>query len=107
MQLIPHWRQFHRFWSIRLSALGAILIAITTEFPHAATALWMALPADLKSLLPPDFGRYLGYAIVACGLFARVVHQPRVAERAAAASGDDGVGAEGEPDLSGPNYLDR
>lgn len=81
MELVSNWRDFWRMWSIRLVAFGTGLVALFTEFPDAATNIWLALPADLKSYLPPDFGRYFGYALLALGIVARVIRQRKLVER--------------------------
>lgn len=88
MQLIKNWRDVHRMWSVRLVALGTTIVAIFTELPDVATNLWLVLPADLKSALPVEFGRYLGYAILALGLVARIVRQRQLVERKAALGGE-------------------
>lgn len=75
-------------WSVRLVALGTTLVAVFTELPDVATNLWLVLPADLKSALPVEFGRYLGYAILALGLVARIVRQRKLVERKAEMGGE-------------------
>lgn len=62
-RLIDDLRRAHRFWSVRLSAVGATF-----------SAAWIALPADTRVLLPG--AQWIGLALfIAIGL-ARLLHQP-------------------------------
>ena len=62
-RLIDDLRRAHRFWSVRLSALGA-----------AFSAAWIALPADTRALVPG--AQWIGLGLfLAIGL-ARLLHQP-------------------------------
>jgi hypothetical protein len=65
---IIDWRQVRRWWSVRVSALGALLFALLTAFPDQALALWMNLPAEIRERLPHN----VEHAITAC-LFTAVL----------------------------------
>jgi hypothetical protein len=62
-RLIGELRLAHRYWSVRLSAIGA-----------AASAAWMALPADLRAAIPGT--QWIGLALFIAIACARIVDQP-------------------------------
>lgn len=61
--LVPDWRLLHKFWSMRLAFLTAIL-----------GGLWVALPAFQNYLPPMDFAMICVIASVLI-MLARVTHQ--------------------------------
>ena len=64
MKLIEGWRQFHRFWSVRLAALAAALPPI-----------WSAIPEDIKHRLPGPTAT-IGASVIAVAIIvARIVPQ--------------------------------
>lgn len=62
-RLIDDLRRAHRLWSMRLSAIGA-----------AASAAWIALPADLGAAIPG--APWIGLGLFLAIALARIVHQP-------------------------------
>ena len=44
-RLVDDWREASRWWSVRLNALGAILLPLLTMVP--------SMPAEVQALLPP------------------------------------------------------
>ncbi len=71
--LIPRWRQAWRLWSVRVSAIGAILFTLLLAAPDQLLAIWTALPADVQALVPgaPTLGLILSVA----SLLARLIAQ--------------------------------
>lgn len=86
MKLIPQWRDWHRFWSVRLQLLGAAILTLALETPNALLTVWSMVPADLRSELPEGTGKWIGVAVIALGIVARLVRQPSLNER----NGPDG-----------------
>lgn len=74
MQLVPDWRNWWRWWSVRLVALGAIL----EVFADAIPSLIMALPIELRATLSPEHIQWAAYACIVAGIVARVIRQPRL-----------------------------
>src|SRR5690606_19647404 len=105
MQLIPQWRLWWRLWSVRLPLIGLAVLAFFLELPDVALSVWLALPADLKSYLPPDFGKYLGYAIILGTPIARVIRQRRLDAAARDQARNNRMGPEGEPDIPQPDRV--
>lgn len=64
MKLIEDWRQFHKFWSVRLAALAAALPPI-----------WSAIPDDIKNRLPGPTAT-IGASVIAVAIIvARIIPQ--------------------------------
>jgi hypothetical protein len=72
-RLIDDWRTAHKFWSVRLQALGALVMAglgvVSTEFPN----VWNGLPGDLREKAPS----WLGTGLILCGLMLRLMKQKK------------------------------
>lgn len=62
-RLIDDWRQAWRFWSVRISVLGA-----------AMSAAWVSLPADTRAEIPG--AQWIGLVLFASTIVARLVQQP-------------------------------
>lgn len=77
MRLINDWKASWRLWSVRLSALGATLVAFLLAFPDEALAVWNAMPADIQALLPEQTGRLLSLILFVSTIVARIVRQRR------------------------------
>lgn len=73
VRLIEDVRHAWRLWSVRVSAIGAILFAVLTAAPDQALALWQALPPEVQDLVPN--ARQLGLALLTASAIARVVRQ--------------------------------
>lgn len=71
MKLIENWKVAHRYWSVRLSAAGALLMGglgtLSTAFPGA----WASVPQDTRDKLPS----WLGFAVLGAVMVARMVRQ--------------------------------
>ena len=72
MHFIPDWHTAHRLWSVRITALGATLMAALLAFPD----LWAALPPEARALLPERFHALVPMLLLAASLFARLTGQP-------------------------------
>jgi|GEM_PF-2179944 len=64
-RLIGELRLAHRYWSVRLSALGA-----------AVSAAWMSLPADARAAMPGS--QWISLALFLAIVLARVIGQPSI-----------------------------
>ncbi|WP_368648536.1 hypothetical protein ABRY95_13725 [Castellaniella ginsengisoli] len=91
MKLIDNWRQCHRFWSVRLQLAGAAILTFVEGFPDAFVSVWSVIPADVRAEIPSDLVRWVGIAVVAVGIIARIVRQDRLHEPP-----DPGLGGEGQ-----------
>lgn len=75
MKLIEEWRQSWRLWSVRLSALGAILTGLALAAPDFLQSLWNGLPTDLRALLPVSVTHAVPTALFILTIVARIVSQ--------------------------------
>lgn len=101
MQLISNWRQFWRFSSVWFQAAAAAFFTYLMVVPDALIQIWQILPLDIRAAVPPQYVQGIGVALIALGTVARIVKQRSLAR------GNDGLGAEGEPNVSQPDRLDR
>ncbi len=83
IQLIPHWREAWRYWSLRLTTLGTLLITYLTASPEAVLQAWAVLPEDIKAFLPPNYSKFVAIGILALGAVARIIKQPKAEEKIA------------------------
>lgn len=74
-RLIDDWRRSWRFWSIRLSLLGALLSAIGAAFPSAMLEAWNALPPDLRALIPARAAQIIAATLFVGTMAARLYKQ--------------------------------
>ncbi|RSV15204.1 hypothetical protein CA235_09725 [Sphingomonas sp. ABOLF] len=72
---IIDWRQVWRWWSVRVSALGALLFALLTAFPDQALALWMNLPAEIRGRIPDNVEHAITAALFAAVMIVRLIPQ--------------------------------
>lgn len=88
MKLIDGWRQSWRLWSVRLSALGALLTGLALAAPDFLQSLWTGLPADLRALLPASVTHAVPMLIFGLTILARVVAQevPKATSQASPAA---------------------
>lgn len=78
MTLIPDWRNWWRFWSIRLQLAGVFILSLLEGLPDAAIATLAVLPPDIRAQINPEHIRYIGYAILTTGIIARLIRQPKL-----------------------------
>jgi hypothetical protein len=78
MKLIENWKQWHKFWSIRLTALGGFLLLFFDFAPGALAQVWAVLPADVQAAVPDSVVKYIGLALVFGGTVARVIKQGKL-----------------------------
>ena len=74
-RLIDDARLWWRFWSIRLAMLGALLTAFVQWFPDTLAAVWNAMPADMRALLPAPLLHSIPVVLFVAVGIARVVSQ--------------------------------
>jgi hypothetical protein len=71
-RLVADWRTMMKFWSVRMSAIGALLYPLLISV--------QAMPPEIQAMFP------LEYRAIAAGLFAlaslitRVVIQPKLSK---------------------------
>jgi hypothetical protein len=75
MKLITGWRQSWRLWSVRLSALGSLLMLVALAAPDMLLATWNTLPPETRELIPDDIAQAVAAVLFAATIVARLVQQ--------------------------------
>ncbi|WP_291771421.1 hypothetical protein [Castellaniella sp.] len=101
MKLIDEWKQWHKFWSIRLQAAGVAILTLVQGFPDALVSVWSTLPTDITAAFPASTVKWIGIAVLVCGVGARVVQQDKLHAGMGGESGP-GVSGDGNRDLQQP-----
>ena len=78
LELIEDWRNFWRFWSVRLGIVGSAVTAVLIAFPDVALSAWAMMPADLKSAIPEHYMPLIGVVIFVASLIARAIKQSKL-----------------------------
>ena len=78
MKLIENARQWYKFWSIRLSTLGAFLLSAWFAYSNEITTWWMIYAAEYFPFLSPQTIKWIGLLLVIAGQLARLIKQPQL-----------------------------
>lgn len=78
MKPISNWRQAWRLWSVRVSAIGAIIFAALLAAPEQIQAVWNALPPDVQAMIPN--AKSVALVITVAATVARVLQQKEKAD---------------------------
>ncbi len=73
--LKSNWRQAWRWWSVRVSALGALLYTLLLAFPDFVLELWALLPQEVVAQLPAHVAGVVPIAFFVAAIAARVLKQ--------------------------------
>jgi hypothetical protein len=84
LRLIPDWKKCHRFWSVRISALGAAIMGLFTIWPDSALQLWAAMPDEVRTLIPHRIVSGLAAFVFVMTTASRIVKQRPKDEQAEA-----------------------
>lgn len=77
--LIEDAKNFWRFWSIRLNALGLAILSYVQFDPVGALGVWNMMPHAAQAVLPRNILMIIGMLLFVLSMLARVVKQkPRV-----------------------------
>ena len=78
LELIEDWRNFWRFWSVRLGIVASAITGVLIAFPDVALSAWAMMPADLKSAIPERYMPLIGVVIFVASLIARAIKQTKL-----------------------------
>ena len=81
LELIEDWRNFWRFWSVRLGIIGSAIAGVLIAFPDVALSAWAMMPADLKSAIPERYMPLIGVVIFVASLVARAIKQTKLEQK--------------------------
>lgn len=68
-RLVNDWRQASRWWSVRINALGAILLPLLTLVP--------SMPGEIQALFPAPVRAILAAAWCVAAIIARMTAQKK------------------------------
>ena len=75
MNLIADWKDWWRWWSLRLTALGTMLSGYLIANPDIAVTMWLQIPDDIRLYMPAQYMPAIGLLIVLVGQAARFLKQ--------------------------------
>jgi len=76
MKQVENRKQSWRWWSIRLTAIGAAITGTLIVAPESILQAWALLPADLRADLEPYRG-YIALAAFGLAIAARLIERPK------------------------------
>lgn len=74
-RLVDDWRNWHRWWSMRLNALGLAILTWVQFDPVGVLYVWSLMPDEVRFILPPRVLVFVGLGLFALSMIARVVKQ--------------------------------
>ena len=81
LEIIEDWRNFWRFWSVRLGIIGSAITGVLIAFPDVALSAWAMMPADLKAAIPERYMPLIGVVIFVASLIARAIKQTKLEQK--------------------------
>lgn len=69
MKLVDNWKRAWRWWSVRLSAAGAVVMGVAEVAGHS----WASLPPELRDTLP--HAQTIGLGLFIASALARLIQQ--------------------------------
>ena len=81
LELIEDWRNFWRFWSVRLGIIGSAIAGVLIAFPDVALSAWAVMPGDLKAAIPERYMPLIGVVIFVASLVARAIKQTKLEQK--------------------------
>ena len=82
--LVPEARDWWRLASIRLNAIGLLILGWVQFDPVGVLTVWNLMPPAVTRAIPATAVTWLGMALFALSMLARLVVQPRVTRHDAA-----------------------
>lgn len=77
--LIDDWKRLHTFFSFWINSFGAAFFAFVAMWPDTAYTIWMAVPVEVKAVLPAQTLPGIGACVFVLAIFARVIRQKQSA----------------------------
>lgn len=81
VKLTPDCRHLWRAWSVRLNALGILLLGWFAVDPVSVLAVWNMMPAGVRDLVPSQVVSITGAVLFGFSLLAKFVRQPKLEEK--------------------------
>lgn len=78
MKLIDNIKKWPKYWSVRLSAIGASLLYLTLLMPDVIFKSWAVLPDDIKAMLPTNWTQYIALILWGLAITASAIKQTKL-----------------------------
>ncbi len=75
------WLRAWPLWSVRMSALGAILTAFAAAAPDTLLQIWNGLPDDIRAVVPESVAHLIPTLLFVSTIVVRLIPQKPVGER--------------------------
>ena len=75
MKLVPDARNWTKWWSVRLSIVGGVLLTFLEAFPHAVATVFASLPDEITSTIGEPILKGIGILCILASPIARVIKQ--------------------------------
>jgi len=75
------WSRAWPLWSVRMSALGAILTAFAAAAPDTLLQIWNGLPDDIRAVFPESVARVIPTLLFVATLIVRLIPQAPAGDR--------------------------
>lgn len=76
--LVDNWYLAWRWWSMRLNAIGLVILSYVQFDPIGALQVWNMMPHPVRMFLPSNFLMIIGLILFGLSMLARVVKQPKL-----------------------------
>lgn len=80
MTLIDNCKHWWKLWSIRLNAIGLVIMGWVWFDPTALLGLYNMLPLSVQRALPDNVEALVGGTLFALAAISRLVVQPKLAK---------------------------
>jgi hypothetical protein len=75
------WLRAWPLWSVRMSALGALLTAFAAAAPDTLLQIWNALPDEIRSVFPETVAHFIPTSLFIATIVVRLMTQAPAGER--------------------------
>jgi urea transporter len=75
MKLVDDASNWSKWWSVRLSIIGGVLLTILEGFPHAVATVISTLPSEITGTIDESILKGIGIVCILASPIARVLKQ--------------------------------
>jgi hypothetical protein len=75
MKLVDDANNWSKWWSVRLSIIGGVLLTILEGFPHAVATVISTLPSEITGTIDESILKAIGIVCILASPIARVIKQ--------------------------------
>jgi urea transporter len=75
MKLVDDASNWSKWWSVRLSIIGGVLLTILEGFPHAVATVISTLPSEITGTIDESILKGIGIVCILASPIARVIKQ--------------------------------